>query len=301
MVSEHMVGGETNVKSQLRYITIRLLLILLVINLWMYFQQPAITFYPYRELMATPVDWQLDYEEVSLTTADGVRLHGWYLPQQGGQEESRRALLFLHGNGGNISHRGESLTIFHRLGFNVFIFDYRGYGQSEGKPGEEGIYKDAKAAWRYLVEQRGFAPTDIVMFGRSLGGAVASRLAAEVRPGALILESTFSSARELAQALFPVLSRIVVMRYDFKTSTYLRQVHCPVMVVHSPDDDIIPFHLGQKVYAAANPPKSFTTLRGDHNSGFLISQPDYEESLAEFIATQLPRGETNPDGSRSSP
>lgn len=271
-------------KSKLRYIIIRVLFFLLMINLWMHFQQPAMIFYPYQKLVATPADWQLDYDEVSLTTEDGVSLHGWYLPHPG----SQRALLFFHGNGGNISHRGDSLAIFHRLGFNVFIFDYRGYGQSGGTPDESGLHKDATAAWHYLTEQRGFASKDIVLFGRSLGGAVASRLAAEVQPGALILESTFSSARDLAQSLFPLLSRMVVMRYDFNTSAHIKQVHCPILVVHSPDDDIIPFPLGQKVYEAANQPKFFTTLRGDHNSGFLSSQPAYERSVAEFISSQLP-------------
>jgi len=248
----------------------------------MFFQQPSMTFYPYKKLVATPADWQLDFEEVALSTEDGVRLHGWYLPHK----DAQRVLLFFHGNGGNISHRGDSLAIFHRLGFNVFIFDYRGYGQSDGSPGEEGLHKDAKAAWQYLTVQRGFVAKDIVIFGRSLGGAIASRLATEVQPGALILESTFSSSRDMAHALFPLLSRILVMRYDFKTSTYIKQVRCPVMVVHSPDDDIIPFYLGQKVYEAANQPKFFTTIRGDHNGGFLTSQPGYEQSLARFIASQ---------------
>lgn len=287
-------------KSRPGYVITRLLGILFIINLWMYFQQPAMTFYPYRQLVATPADWQLDYEEVTLTAADGIRLHGWYLPQPGQQQGAQRALLFLHGNGGNISHRGESLAIFQRLGLNVFIFDYRGYGQSGGTPSETGLHQDATAAWHYLTEQRAFAAEDIILFGRSLGGAVASRLAAEARPGALILESSFSSARELAQSLFPVLSRIVVMRYDFKTSVYLRQVHCPVLVVHSPDDDIIPFALGEKVFAAANRPKTFLSLQGDHNSGFLQSQPAYEQALAGFIR-QLPGKETSPGGSRSSP
>lgn len=268
-----------NVKSKLRYI-VHLLVILLLINLWMYFQQPAITFYPYRDIFATPSDWQLDYDEVSLTTEDNVKLHGWYLPHPA----SKRALLFFHGNGGNISHRGESLQIFHRLGYNIFIFDYRGYGQSEGTPGESGLYKDATAAWNYLTAQRGFASKDIVVFGRSIGGVVASKLAAEVQPSALILESTFSSARDMAQSLFPVLSHILVMRYDFKTSMHIKQVHCPVLVIHSLDDDIIPYELGRKVYESANSPKSFIILHGDHNSGFINSQPAYEQGLADFIS-----------------
>jgi len=266
-------------KTKPHIILFRILFLIFLVNLLMFFQQPAMIFYPYKKLVATPADWQLTFEEVTMNTEDGVGLHGWYLPHK----DAKRVLLFFHGNGGNISHRGDSLAIFHRLAFNVFIFDYRGYGQSGGRPSEAGLHKDAQAAWQYLTHQRGLVAQDIILFGRSLGGAVAARLAAEVQPGALILESTFSSARDMAQSLFPLMSHILVMRYDFKTSTHIKQVHCPVMVVHSPDDDIIPFHLGQKVYAAANQPKFFTSLKGDHNSGFLASQPGYEQDLARFM------------------
>jgi len=275
----------SDVKTKPPMLILQLLFFLVLLNLLMFFQQSSMTFYPYKALGATPADWQLDYEDVMLNTEDGVDLHGWYLPRKGAQ----RVVLFFHGNGGNISHRGDSLDIFHRLGFNVFIIDYRGYGQSDGSPSETGLHKDAQAAWQYLTEQRGFAAGDIVMFGRSLGGAVASRLAADVQPGALVVESTFSSARDMAQSLFPLLSRVIVMRYDFKTSTYIKQVRSPVMVIHSPNDDIIPFHLGEKVYAAANEPKSFMRLQGDHNSGFLASQPGYEQSLARYFSSQLPQ------------
>lgn len=262
---------------------VSVLFILLLVNVLMYFQQPAMTFYPYRKLYQTPNDWGLAYEDVFLTTPDGTRLHGWYLPREGSQQ----TLLFMHGNGGNISHRGESLAIFHRLGFNVFIFDYRGYGRSEGVPGERGVYEDAATAWQYLVEQRGFTRDDIVLFGRSLGATIAAKLAAGVEPAGLILESSFSSARDMAQSVLPLLSRVIVMRFRFDTAAYVRRVTCPVLVAHSPDDDIIPFQLGQAVYTAANQPKTFLTMQGDHNSGFLQSQPGYEQGLREFMSSQV--------------
>jgi fermentation-respiration switch protein FrsA (DUF1100 family) len=255
------------------------ILLLLLFSGFLYLQQPSMIFFPSRTLEATPADWGLAYEEVGLSSSDGVRLHGWYLPREG----SHRALLFFHGNAGNISHRGESLAIFHRLGLNVLIIDYRGYGQSEGRPSEEGLYRDARAAWQYLVAQRGFQAKDIVLFGRSLGGAVAARLATEVQPAGLILESSFSSARELADALLPLLSRLTPLRYDFNAAAALADVHCPVLVVHSPADEIIPYALGEKLYQAANEPKRFLPLYGDHNAGFSLSQPGYEEGLAGFL------------------
>lgn len=255
------------------------LLFLALLNATFYLLQPGMVFHPTRELGATPAAWGWRYEEAWLTSEDGIRLHGWFLPSEG----SRRVLLFFHGNAGNIADRGDSLAIFHRLGLNVFIFDYRGYGRSEGEPNEAGLYRDAAAAWRYLTEQRGFAASDIVLFGRSLGGAVAAKLASEHSPAGLILESTFSSAREMAGHLLPIIGRLVLQRYALATADYVRQAHCPLLLLHSPEDDVIPYAMGEKVFAAAAEPKTLFRLRGGHNDGFLLSQPGYEQALASFI------------------
>jgi len=263
---------------------IYLLVALALWNGWLYLMQPRMIFFPMRDLQASPVDWGLAYEEVELLTSDGLRLHGWYLPQPG----ASKVLLFFHGNAGNISHRRDSLAIFRRLGLNVLIIDYRGYGRSEGSPDEAGLYRDAEAAWRYLTETRGFAGDDVLLFGRSLGGAVAARLASQVPAGGLILESTFSSARDFARLAFPLMSRLLIMRYRFDTATALKSVSCPVLVLHSPTDEIMPFALGQAVYQAANPPKAFFELRGDHNGGFLLSRPEYQQTLADFVAGRMP-------------
>lgn len=250
----------------------------------LYLVQPAMVFLPSRGLVATPERWGRGHEDVWLRSKDGVRLHGWYLPHAG----SRRVVLFFHGNAGNISHRQASLEIFHRLGLSVLILDYRGYGRSQGRPSEQGLYRDARAAWDHLVDERGLAPADIVLFGRSLGGAVAAELASQVSPGALILESTFSSARDLAREIYPFLWRLIPLRFDFDTVMRLREVSCPVLVLHSRNDEIIPFDLGRRVYEAAPEPKVFQPLRGDHNGGFLLSQPDYERALADFLTDRLP-------------
>jgi len=245
----------------------------------LYLIQPSMVFFPSRDLAETPNTWGLAYEDVTIDTVDGVRLHGWFLPHQG----SEQVLLFLHGNGGNISHRGESLQIFQRLGLNVLIIDYRGYGRSEGAPSEDGLYEDARSAWRYLTEIRGYRAEQIILFGRSLGGAVAANLVTEQPPAKVILESTFSSARDMASSLMPVLSKIVVLRYRFDSLAHIAQLQAPLLVLHSPDDETIPFRLGEKLYAAADAPKQFVKLRGDHNSGFMESQPDYERALGRFL------------------
>lgn len=268
-------------------IVLSMILSLVFLNGWMYLQQPAMIFYPMRTLEAEPTDWGMPFEDVRLTTADAVELHGWYIPAP----NATRVLLFMHGNAGNISHRRDSIAIFRRLGLDVFIFDYRGYGRSQGAPDEAGLYCDAQAAWRYLTETRGVAAQDIVIFGRSLGGAVAAQLASQLPEQAparaLILESTLSSARDFARQVFPLLARLVVLRYDFYTSRYLQSVACPVLVLHSPDDEIMPYALGERVFRAAREPKRFVKLRGDHNGGFLLTQPEYEQALGDFL-TVLP-------------
>jgi len=196
-------------------------------------------------------------------------------------------VLFCHGNAGNISHRLESIEIFHRLGLNIFIFDYRGYGQSEGKPTEQGTYEDASVAWRYLTQQRQVNPNEIIVFGRSLGGAVASWLAQSHSPGALILESTFTSLADIAASLYPYLPVRLLLRFKYNTAEYLGKVNCPVLIVHSRDDEIMPFSHGCRLFEMASEPKKFLEISGTHNEGFIISGKDYEKGLNAFILEHI--------------
>lgn len=255
--------------------------------LLLYFAQASLLYLPdipSRTISATPWDIGLDYETVWLTAEDGVRLNGWYVPAK----RARGTLLFFHGNAGNVSHRLDSLRIFHALDLNVFVFDYRGYGLSEGKPSEEGTHRDALAAWRYLTEARSAAPASTVLFGRSLGAALAAWLAARARPGVLILESAFTSVPDLAAELYWWLPARRLSRLHYATLDYLDQVRCPVLVVHSPEDEIIPYRHGLALFEAAHPPKEFLGLRGDHNTGFLLSGADYVRGLDGFLARHLP-------------
>lgn len=250
--------------------------------LYLYVFQDRHLYFPYREIAATPDQLGLVYEPVTLTTADGVRLDGWFLPAPA--PAPRGVVLFLHGNAGNISHRFESLEIFLHLGFSTFIFDYRGYGRSEGRPTEQGTYLDAVAAWRYLTERRGIAASDIVVFGRSLGGAIGARLAAEHTPRALIVESSFISVADMAAQIYPFFPVRWLTRYRYPALEHLKRVRCPVLVVHSRDDEIIPFEHGERLFAAAHEPKQFLTIRGGHNDGFVVSGEDYIQGLDAFLA-----------------
>lgn len=238
---------------------------------------------PSRELTATPARIGLDFQSVEILTEDGIRLHGWFLPAG----QPRGTLLFLHGNAGNISHRLESLEIFHRLDLSILIIDYRGYGRSEGTPSEQGLYQDAEAALRYLRQERAVPPSEMVYFGRSLGGSVAAWLAARHPPGALILESSFTSVPELAAELYPLLPARWLARLRYDTREYLKSVRSPVLIIHSADDEITPFHHGRKLFEAAENPKRFLEIQGDHNAGFLESRERYVEELDDFLDTHL--------------
>ena len=234
---------------------------------------------PSRELAGTPKQIGLDFESVEFGTDDGVRLHGWFVPAA----EPGGTLLFFHGNAGNISHRLDSLRIFHDLGLSTLILDYRGYGQSAGTPSEEGTYRDAEAALRYLQSQRGVAANDVIVFGRSLGAAIAAHLASRHQVRALILESAFTSVPEMAATLYPFLPTSWLVRFSYATKDYVANRSCPLLVIHSRDDEIVPFEQGQALFAAANPPKRFLELRGGHNDGFLASRGVYVKTLEEFL------------------
>ena len=226
----------------------------------------------------TPTDVGMDYQDVTIETADGVTLHGWFIDGR-----SSQVLLFFHGNAGNISHRLDSIRQFRSLGLSVLIIDYRGYGQSGGKTTEEGIYRDAEAAWRYLREDRGIRASNIVIFGRSLGASVAAWLATRQQPLALIVESSFTSVPDIAQELYPWLPARWLSRFSHSTRDYVEDVRCPVLVTHSRDDEIIPFHHGEAIFAAATEPRTLLALRGTHNDAFLRDERVYIEGVQKFL------------------
>ncbi|MBZ0160609.1 MAG: alpha/beta hydrolase [bacterium] len=238
-------------------------------------------FFPDKRIEATPRDRGLAYEEIYFQTTDGFNLNGWWIPGTG----SPLTILWLHGNGGNISYRLDNITLRHNLlGTNIFIFDYREYGRSEGRASEEGTYRDAEAAIRYLRGRKDVDPTKIVFLGESLGSAVAVEMATRHDCAALILESPFLSIPEMAKVSLPFLpiSSFLQTRYD--TLSKIEQVRAPLLIVHGENDEIVPFQHGQRLFEAAREPKEFYGIKGArHNDLYLVGGLAYLETLNRFL------------------
>ncbi len=265
--------------SMLIYIAGVLLIAYLGWGVMLYIKQPKFLYGPVREVICTPGELKLDFEDVTFTNSDGLRLNGWHVPAKG----SEFTVLFCHGNGGNISHRLDSINIFHSLGLSCFIFDYGGYGKSEGKPSEQGTYRDAAAAYKWLTEERNISPNHIIIFGRSLGGCIAAQLAGKVRAGGLVVESAFTSYADIGQKFYPYMPVRWFARFSYRTIDYIKDVRCPVMLIYSKDDEIVPFEFGPKLYEAANEPKELVEIFGSHNDGFLVSGEVYKESWMNWL------------------
>lgn len=245
----------------------------------LFFMQPTFVYKPTRSVCYTPEELSLDFEDVIFNTEDDIQLNGWYVPAG----HSEFTVLFCHGNGGNIMHRLDSINFFYNLGMNCFIFDYRGYGRSHGKPTENGTYLDAMAAYKWLTEEKNISPGNIIIFGRSLGGSIAANLAAKVRAKSLVIESTFTSYVDVGRKFYPYMPVRLFARFKYKTIDSLKDVHCPVMVIHSRDDEIMPFEFSLKLYEVANEPSEFVEIFGSHNDGFVVSDEIYKKAWNKWL------------------
>ncbi len=272
----------------------------LLFGAYLYFRQDRMVFCPTTELADTPSSLGLSFEEVYVDVAGGEKVHAWYLPAGStGTETSdptqtagaAKTVLFCHGNGGNISHRLETAEFITGLGVNILLFDYRGYGRSDGSPSESKVYADAEACYRWLLSEKGVLPQDIVVFGRSLGGAVAIELAGRVNCGALVVESSFTSARDMARLIFPYFPVRYLLRYEFDSIRKIPSVGCPILVTHSVEDDIIPFAMGRRLFDSARKPKRFVPFYGRHNERDYLCDPSYVEAVRDIVTGQFPAGD----------
>lgn len=243
------------------------------------FSEKGIVFFPDPHLVGTPKDVGLAYEDIWFEAAGGIRLHGWWVPKAGAP-----VLVWFHGNAGNISHRLENIQLLHDLaGVQVFIFDYREYGRSQGRISREGTFLDAAAAYRVVAETRGVPPKDIVLFGRSLGTALATDLAAKNPCRGLILESAFTNSSDMAKMLAPFLFDWRP-RVPYDNLEKIDKVKVPVLIIHGSNDEIIPVEMGRRVFAAANSPKDLYIIPGaHHNDTYVVGGKEYFQRLQAFI------------------
>lgn len=230
-------------------------------------------------------DWNphgLGAQDVWLTADDATKLHAWWIPN----DAAKFTLLAFHGNAGNIADRATVYEFLRDTPANVLALEYRGYGRSEGKPSERGVYRDAEAAYMYLVKTKGKDPKTIVSFGQSLGTAVATRLAAHHEVGGVVLEAPFLSASRVARKFYWFLPGIgLLLRSQFDTEKRLKEINAPILILHCKQDPVLPFQFGQEVYNAARLPKTFLEINGQcHEEASVIAPDSYRAALRGFLS-----------------
>jgi hypothetical protein len=235
-------------------------------------------YYPTHQIQVTPQQIGLSYEDVYITAHDKVRLHGWFIRNL----NAKYTLIFFHGNGGNISHRLDKIETFYKEGLNIFIIDYRGYGKSEGTPSEQGLYSDALAAYDYLDQRTDVDSNKFIVYGESLGAAVAVDLATKGKVAGLIMDSAFTSVPEMAKAKSVWVPGFLIST-KMDSLSKIKRINVPKLFIHSPNDEIIPYYMGEKLYGAAVAPKGFLKIKGRHNEGFLVSKQLYAQGIARFL------------------
>lgn len=250
---------------------------LLCLGVWA-FQDELLFWRRTTELTRQPDALGWDYEDVWVTAA-GQRTHGWWIPAA----HARGVVLFSHGSGRNVSHYLEAVAFFRDLDFSVLLYDYGGYGQSEGRPSEARCYADIRAMWEHLVQERGIAPECIVLVGSSMGGGVTADWAAEAPAGAVLLESTFLSVPDAAQDVYGWLPFRRLARVHLRNIDKVHRIQCPVLVIHSSDDTVVPFSHGKKLFDAVTTPKRFVEIRGGHSGGKYDSRDVYAAGVKDFL------------------
>ncbi|PKD43150.1 alpha/beta hydrolase [Rhodohalobacter barkolensis] len=245
----------------------------------LYLFQGQMLFLPEKEHFRSPQSLGLDAEDVLVETEDGLKIHGWYFSQS----ESDFVVVLSHGNAGNISGRLEIAEMLLDLGISVLMYDYRGYGKSEGRPSEKELYNDIDSVIGFLTERMDYKESQIILYGRSLGGAVSAYGAANHTVGGLVLDSAFKDIKSMASDIYPIVPTFLV-RLNFSTINFLNSIeNTPLLILHSRDDEIVGFHHGEELYEAASEPKKFVPLRGGHNDLFFTSNNTIKRSWQEFL------------------
>jgi len=277
MVALHE-GRHKGLPLQYMKIILSIAAALIILFLFIRFLEYRSLYFPLKKIEATPAELGLAYEDIAVAARDGIEISGWFVPAV----KPRATLLFCHGNGGNISHRLEKIKMFNFLNLNVLIFDYRGYGRSKGRPSESGLYLDADAVYEYLVNRKNITAGKIIAYGESLGGSVAVDLAGRREMGGVIIEEGFTSVRDMGKTVLPWIPA-AVYGSEFDSLRKIKNVTSPILVIHSIDDEIVPFEQGRRLFDEAPEPKEFVRLQGGHNNAFLISDELFMGKIDSFV------------------
>ena len=264
-------------------ILLLIIFILIIFRVFFIYLEQKSLYHPYKEIPQTPGDLGVAYEEVNFKTVDGRLLNGWFVPAR----DAKITFLYCHGNAGNIYHRLHKVKFFNELGVNFFIFDYRGYGKSTGAPSEKGLYKDAQAAYDYLISRNDVDKNKIVAYGKSLGGPIAADLCLHRKLSALIVEGSFASVALRAQQLYPFLPMklLIIQKYD--TMSKVKDIRIPKLIAHARGDDVISFRHGEILFKIAAEPKQFLPFEGTHNDDEYVISSAYREELKKFLKQNL--------------
>lgn len=236
-------------------------------------------YHPYKDIPETPKNLGIAFEDINFKTTDGQLLNGWFVPAK----DANITVLYCHGNAGNMYHRLHKVKFFHEMGVNFFIFDYRGYGKSTGKPNEKGLYKDAQAAYDYLISRKDVNKNMIVVYGKSLGGSVAADLCVNRKACALMLEGSFASVALRAQQLYPFLPMKILITQKYDAMAKVKNLRIPKLIAHGRQDEVISFHHGEILFASAAEPKQFLPFEGGHNDDVYVTSATYKAELEKFF------------------
>ena len=266
-----------------------------VLAVALFFFQGRMVFIPIEELYITPDQVGLEYEDVSIPVSGGDTIHGWYFKSPHKDKiGAGKAVILCHGNAGNISHRLETVEFIVNQGADILLWDYRGYGKSSGSPTEQNCYDDAVACFQWMQNSRGLVARDIIVFGRSLGGAIAIELAGRVENGGLMVESSFTSAADMGRKMFPFLPIGWLLRYKFDSLDKVGSLRVPIVVAHSRDDEIISYEMGRRLFDAAPEPKRFVEFSGGHNERRYFGDDVYIMAWSDLLAGRLGAASTKP-------
>lgn len=251
----------------------------IIFKIYFIFLEQKSLYHPYKEIPETPMNLGIEFEDVNFKTDDGKLLNGWFVPTK----DAKVTVLYCHGNAGNIYHRLHKVRFFHEMGVNFFIFDYRGYGKSTANPSEKGLYKDAQAAYDYIVSRSEVDKNKIVVYGKSLGGPVAADLCLLRNTNALILEGSFASVVLRAQQLYPFLPMKLLITQKYDTMAKVKNMKIPKLIAHGRQDEVISFRHGEILFKVAAEPKRFLPFNGGHNDDVFVTSDAYKEELKKFL------------------